>query len=131
MWPEKNNRYRPRVVFAYVDSAHAALCGRLLRRQGWELHLATSGEQAHQLVHAIDPQVVVLDTNLPDESGWLTCSKIRLEDQERRIVLLAADRDAQTIKQQEFVGASGLVARSEGPEALLGEIMGPRLAQAV
>src|SRR3954447_4782484 len=77
---QKPMSFRPRLVLAYADSAHAALSCRHLRRQGWEVHLASSGFEARRLVRLLAPQVVVLDTDLREESGWLTCAKLKLEN---------------------------------------------------
>ncbi len=39
---EKKEIYRPLLLLAYADSAHAAQCGRYFRRHGWEVHLVAS-----------------------------------------------------------------------------------------
>src|SRR5437660_9043907 len=80
--------FRPRLVVAYADSSHAALSARLFRRLGWEVHLASSGPDARRLAQALAPEVVILDTQLPDESGWLTCAKLIQENGAQRVVLV-------------------------------------------
>jgi ActR/RegA family two-component response regulator len=53
--------YRPRMVIAYTDSAHAALTARHFRRLGWEVHLASSETDAQRLAQLLAPAVVVVD----------------------------------------------------------------------
>jgi DNA-binding response OmpR family regulator len=122
---------KPRLVFGYVDSTHAALSCRSLRRQGWEVHLASSAAEARRLTQALDPEVIVLDTDLRDESGWLTCAKLVAENPERPVVLVAPDAGSENQKLAAFAGASTLVARGAGPAALVDEILGRALGQAV
>src|SRR5205807_8268820 len=94
---DKNSIYRPLMILAYVDSAHAAKCGRYFRRLGWEVHLVASAAEARRLAATVHPQVTVLDTELPDESGWLTCAKLTHEDPTRKVVLLAPNRTTEAM----------------------------------
>src|SRR5476649_701189 len=63
---------RPRLLLAYADAAYASECGRYFRRLGWEVAMVASGIEACELVHDYRPNVVVLDAELLDESGFLT-----------------------------------------------------------
>jgi DNA-binding response OmpR family regulator len=108
---EKSFGFRPRLVIACRDSARAALSSRQFRRLGWEVHLTATGREARRLVAALRPQVVVLDADLGDESGWLTCAKLHLESPGTRIVLVT---DGVTPEQQmygEAAGAAAVVSR--------------------
>jgi ActR/RegA family two-component response regulator len=53
--------YRPRMVIAYSDSAHAAQTARHFRRLGWEVHLANSETDAQRQAQLLAPAVVVVD----------------------------------------------------------------------
>ena len=128
---ERNRGQRPLMIFAYADSAHAAQCGRYFRRLGWEVHLVASAAEARRLSQMTNPRVVVLDTDLPDESGWLTCAKITLEDSSRRVVLLAPDRTPETLQNLANVNGVALVTRQDRIELLAETILGNHLAEAV
>lgn len=121
--------FRPRLVFAHGDSAYAALCGRHFRRQGWEVYQANTAADARRLVRTISPRAVVLDTNLPDESGWLTCAKILLERPGLRAVLVSPQKTEKEQRLGAFLGATGLVGRDEGVGALLDQVLGTVLPQ--
>jgi CheY-like chemotaxis protein len=108
---------RPRMLLGYSDSAHAARCVRYFRRLGWEVHMVASGAEAQRLANDLLPQAIVLDVDLPDETGWLSAAKIRLTPPEHRIVLLTSCIDGQTRERARLLGV-GLVERSDGPEAL-------------
>jgi DNA-binding response OmpR family regulator len=121
----------PRLVLAYADSTHAALSCRYFRRQGWEVHLAKSGSEARRLAETLAPEVVVLDTDLREESGWLTCAKLVDQNRGPKVVLVSQELDHESAAFADFVGAAALVLRSAGP-AVLADQVGPHpLAAAV
>jgi DNA-binding response OmpR family regulator len=114
--------FRPRLVLAYADSALSALSSRFFRRLGWEVHLTSSGVEARRLAHALRPQVVVVETELRGESGWLTCAKLTLIGADFKVVLVG---DGVTREQEEFaemVGAAAIVDRRDGLPALVAEV---------
>jgi CheY-like chemotaxis protein len=118
------------MVLAYADSEHAVLSARHFRRLGWEVHLASSGPDARRLAHTLAPVVVVMDTQLPDESGWLTCAKMMLTAGVQKVVLVSANVTAEEERMAEAVGAAALVARHYGVPALVEEVMGKALPHA-
>jgi DNA-binding response OmpR family regulator len=113
--------YRPRMVLGYADPAHASRTGRSFRRRGWEVHLVGTSSEARRLTALLAPDLVVLDTDLFEESGWLTCAKLRLEQPEQRIFLVSAEVGAEKERLCDFVGAAALFARTEDVAVLLPE----------
>jgi DNA-binding response OmpR family regulator len=126
-----NTIYRPTLILAYADSAHAALCGRYFRRHGWEVRLVASAAEVRRLLDTFSPRAIVLDTELPDESGWLTCAKIMHEDPSRIVILLAPECSPESLHQAANVNAVGLVGRHDPMEDLADMILGERLAHVV
>jgi len=125
---QKPTRLRPRMVLAYADPAYASHCCRQLRRHGWEVHLANNGGDARRLLELIDPDVLVLDTVMYDESGWLACAKVVQEAPDRRVILLAAQVTDELRRFARFVGASALLDRNAGAAALVEEVVGRTLS---
>ncbi len=116
--------FRPRMVVAYADSAHAALCARHFRRLGWEVHLASSGPDARRMAYGLTPEVVILDTQLPGESGWLTCAKLALATGAQKVVLVSPEVTAEELRLAEAAGAAALVCRDNDVPRLVEEVMG-------
>lgn len=50
---------------------------RILRKAGFEVCEAASGEEALELASRVEPDLVVLDINLPDMSGLEVCRRIK------------------------------------------------------
>src|SRR5438477_11795234 len=84
---EEEADYTPCVIVALADPTHATRAGRAFRRLGCRVLLAPSGPEARRLARLVDPAAVVLDTELPDESGWLTCDKLTREQPDLRVIL--------------------------------------------
>jgi hypothetical protein len=68
------------------------------------------------------PEVVVLGTDLIDESGWLICDKLLLERPDQKVVLVTSGTSPTNRHFAEFVGAVALVYEEAGVEALVAEI---------
>jgi CheY-like chemotaxis protein len=98
---------KPCLVLAGFDPYTA----RAFRRRGWDVYAARSGPEARRLARMLEADLVVLDTGLPVESGWLTCEKLTRELPDVRVVLADAEPDARRAKLAAFVGAAALLSR--------------------
>ncbi len=116
--PEAGRR-RPCVIIAHSDPVYAVGAARAFRRHGWVPLLAADGPQARQLAAECPGSLVVLEADLPGESGWLTCAKLSLARPRYRIVLVAANQDECDDSFAEFAGAARLVMQDQGLDPLL------------
>jgi DNA-binding response OmpR family regulator len=112
----------PRLVVAHGDPVYAALVCHTFHQLGWEVFLAETGPDVRRLAREVQPQFVVLDALLPNESGWLTCDKLRLELPEARVVIVAVQPGFHEANFAVFVGAAALADQGDGVQALLDEI---------
>jgi hypothetical protein len=64
---------------------------------------------------------VVLGTELPEESGWLTCDKLVREHPGLKVILVSVEQGLSSKQFAAFVGATTLVDRNAGPLVLLDE----------
>ena len=70
----------------------------LLRRGGYEVHIARNGDEALRQVEAHVPDLVLLDVMMPQRSGYDVCKRMRERPDWRhiKIVMLSAKgRDAE------------------------------------
>jgi DNA-binding response OmpR family regulator len=118
-------------LLAYTDPVYASECGRYFRRLGWEVQLVASGAEARVLAHQFHPDVVALDADLLDESGWLTSAKISTENPSLSIILVAGPTTDCTTDRLHMVGAEQFVRRADGAEALAHAVLGPTALSAV
>ncbi len=111
-----------RLVVAHGDPVYAALVCHTFHQLGWDVYLADSGPELRRLARRVQAQFVVLDALLPNESGWLTCDKLRLELPETRVIIVAVAPGFHEANFAVFVGAAALVDQGDGVQALLDEI---------
>ena len=83
--------FRPCLILAHADPAYAAQVVRAFRRHGWDVYPAQNGPEVRRLARMLEPQLVVLQTDLPEESGWLTCDKLTDEWPDCKVVLVSAE----------------------------------------
>lgn len=77
-----------------------------------------SGNEALQLVEEHAPDVLVLDINLPDQSGIDVTRQLRSQDLSTAILILTAHDDSQAIFELLENGAIGYVLKDEALETL-------------
>jgi DNA-binding response OmpR family regulator len=80
------------------DPQLCLMLGYALQRHGFRVEAATSGEQALDMLHDLQPDVVLLDVLLPGLDGMETCRHIRARSSVPIIMLtvLGGDRDVRT-----------------------------------
>ena len=127
---EETGIVRPCMILAHADAAFSALILQAFRRLGWDVYQARSGPQARRLARMLTPDLVVLDTDLPEESGWLTCDKLLQELPQTRVFLVGGHGDAWSEEFAAFVGAAALVSPSGGVQALVHRVRGMPLPAA-
>lgn len=94
-----------RVVVVVEDDAEiGALLDTYLRRAGFRVLLATSGERGLELAQLHQPQLVVVDIGLPGIDGLETCRRLR-ERSDVPVLFLTA-RDAEVDRLAAFDGGA-------------------------
>jgi DNA-binding response OmpR family regulator len=94
---------------------------RAFRRHGWGVALAAVGQEARRLAQELSASLVVLKTDLPGESGWLTCAKLSVGSEPPPVVLVADSEDDRDMEFAAFAGASRIITLDEGLQPLLEE----------
>lgn len=67
---------------------------RRLRRRGFDVVLAHDGQQALDQAAAEEPDIILLDMNLPVLDGWTVAGRLRGEDATARIPIIAVTAHA-------------------------------------
>src|SRR5215831_5140131 len=118
---ESSCRVRPCLVLAHADPLYAALVRQIFLRLRWNVHVTASGVEARELAAQLSPCMVILDTDLREESGWLTCAKLTQEQPDLRVVLVTDHVGPTSHAFAYYVGATSLVGRNDGLRALVNE----------
>ena len=102
---------RPCMLVVHNEPSQPGVLGRAFRRLGWDVYHARNGAEARRLARMLEPELLVMATDLEEESGWLTCEKLTRELPDVRVVLADAVPDARRAKLAAFVGAAALLPR--------------------
>ncbi|WP_149360720.1 response regulator transcription factor [Lolliginicoccus suaedae] len=81
------------VLLAEDDDAIAAPLARALEREGYEVRIAPTGDEAYALVVEAPPHLLLLDLGLPGMDGLEVCRKIRSQGIDVPVLMLTARTD--------------------------------------
>ena len=90
-----------RVLIVDDEANIVAALDYLLRRSGYEVSVAATGDEALRQVEALAPDLVLLDVMMPQKSGYEVCRRIRERPEWAavKIVMLSAKgREAEVSK---------------------------------
>ena len=90
-----------RVLIVDDEANIVAALDYLLRRSGYEVSIAATGDEALRQVDAFAPDLVLLDVMMPQKSGYEVCRRIRERPEWAavKIVMLSAKgREAEVSK---------------------------------
>jgi len=85
---------------------------------------ASDGEQAYQMVQEMNPDVLLLDVELPVLDGVELTRKLAEEEAAVKILVLSSYSDRQYIRELLSRGASGYLIKDEVPQNILNAIRG-------
>ena len=103
-------------VFVVDDIAHVRkMLVNMLDLSGFEVvGQASSGAEAVELVPEADPQVIVIDYNMPGIDGITAARQIRAQRPDQAIILYTAFLDAALEQEAADAGVSLCVGKVEG-----------------
>jgi DNA-binding response OmpR family regulator len=73
----------------------------LMKREGFEVHLARDGHEALEVLRREHPRLVLLDVMMPGKSGFEVCQELRADDSLQGtlvLMLTAKGRDTDVAK---------------------------------
>jgi DNA-binding response OmpR family regulator len=124
---EEASGCRPDLILSHRDPRHAALLGEAFRLRGFHVHTARAGWEVRALAQDLVSPTILLGTEQLEESGWLTCAKLRSEQPHLRVFLVAATVTPEWRRFAAFVGAAGLLGQQDDPRAVVRAVCGTAL----
>ncbi|MDZ7592277.1 MAG: response regulator [Rubrivivax sp.] len=73
----------------------------LMKREGYEVHLARDGQEALDTLRREHPRLVLLDVMMPKKTGFEVCQEVRNDDAVRSTLILmltAKGRETDVVK---------------------------------
>jgi DNA-binding response OmpR family regulator len=87
------------------------LLSRFLTEEGYEIILASNGEEALELVERENPQVILLDIMMPGIDGVETCKRLKENEKTRFIPVIMATALWDTYSEAIGAGAEDFVTK--------------------
>lgn len=103
----------------------------LMKREGFEVHLARDGQQALDMLRSVRPRLVLLDVMMPKMSGFEVCQALRADEALKAtlvLMLTAKGRDTDVAKGM-GVGADAYMTKPFSTKELVHKVrqlLGPQ-----
>lgn len=111
----------PRVLVVDDDPSIRELVGELLEYEGYEIRLATDGEDALQLLQDWPAHLIILDLMMPHMDGWAFRREQRVREDLAHIPVIIMSASRTIDIDAEELGASAVFPKPFDLEALLVE----------
>jgi len=112
---------KAKILVVDDNAQNRALAQASLEDEGYEVLLASGGEEGLRLVESERPDCVLLDVRMPGTDGFAVCSRIReLPDaRDTPVVFLTALRDVDTFDQALRAGGDDFLTKPVRPTELV------------
>lgn len=118
-----------KIVIIDDDKNALAVLEAILRRRGFDPHVAPTGAQGRKRVADVHPDLVLLDIGLPDESGLEVLSGLKEEQPALPVIILTGDDTLENAIDAIKRGAFHFVSKPYQPDELI-SLVGKALDQA-
>ena len=91
----------------------------------WQVATASSGKEAIHLAPQEEPDLIVLDTSMPDMDGLTVMAKLREAPVRKKVPILFSSTHVEAGEEDFYKskGASGLIAKPFNPETLAQDLL--------
>lgn len=94
-----------RILLVEDNEMNRDMLSRRLARKGFEVLLAVDGEEAVAITLEQQPDIVLLDMNLPLKDGWTAAREIRADARGQHVPIIALTAHAMSDDRARALGA--------------------------
>lgn len=104
---------KPKVLICDDDRTHLMILEQTLSSEGYQIEQAINGEEALAACDRVNPDIVLLDVNMPGMNGYAVCRQIRARDISKHIpiLMITGSDDQQSIEQAFEAGATDFLPK--------------------
>ena len=123
--PKPGSEATRKVVLVDDNLAILKLYSRLFYKTGFSPLTASEGEEGLKLIEQEQPEIAVIDYQLPKLSGIEICKKMKLNPSlsQTKIVLFTADQTQETRNSALAAGADAVISKSPDAFALIQKVL--------
>jgi len=79
----------PKILLVEDNEMNRDMLSRRLQRKGYEVVIATDGQQAVAMAASESPALILMDMSLPVFDGWEATRRIKAADETKKIPVIA------------------------------------------
>lgn len=115
MEKNKDKNKRVRILLADDDDLFLHITSNLLKDEGFEIFTASSGSEALKMIATVKPDLVILDSNMPNVSGEQVCRLIKHSKDMKVIpvIILSGLEDEKSIRRFVVSGCDDYFPKSQ------------------
>lgn len=83
---------------------------------------ASNGKEAIELISQVDPDLILLDINMPEMNGFETLEKMRKLGLEQRVLFLSLYDNTEYVRRAKALGASGYMLKDVSQDEMIATI---------
>src|SRR5262245_22867047 len=113
-----------RILIVEDTPANIQVLTATLRERGYQISVATNGQQALDVVARVQTDLILLDVVMPEMDGFETCRRLKASEQSRQIpiIFLTAKTDTVDIVRGFELGAVDYVGKPFNAHELLARV---------
>lgn len=109
-----------RILVADDEPFIARSLSYILEKNGYEVYVASDGQEAVEIAQEVNPDVVFLDVMMPGKDGYQVCREMRSNGNlKARIILLTAKGQPSDIKEAFDSGADAYMPKPFSPAQIV------------
>lgn len=113
-----------KILLVEDNELNADMLTRRLKKRGFDVHLATDGQQAVEMTKALLPELVLMDVSLPSIDGFEATRRIRAHHSTAAVPIIALTAHALPVERTRALeaGCDDYDTKPVELERLLGKI---------
>jgi two-component system OmpR family response regulator len=113
---------RPQILLVEDDAMLLEVMAESLRREGYNFETARNGDEAVEKAYRLNPDVVLLDIDLPGQSGYLVAAKLKMVQPSPKVLFVTALPRGQADRVATFLHVDGIMHKPFAVRKLLGTV---------
>lgn len=109
---------RIKLLYAEDEDIWAQAVRRILEMKGFEIEIAWDGDEALKKFRTYDPDIVLLDIDMPGLGGWELIRELKKEKEWIPLVLYSSFYDSKKLNEAFGLGAEDFLSKTCQPEEL-------------
>ena len=100
---------RPQILLVEDDEMLLEVMAEALKREGYTFVTARSGDDAIRLAYDLSPAIVLLDVDLPGQSGLLVAAKLKVTKPSPKVIFVTTLPRGQSDRLAAFIRVDGVL----------------------